>query len=291
MSWLALLITTAWGQVSADCQIPKPEDYDEIVQQDFLQNYPALAMTFSPIHAPIPHEPGRGAIGMQLAVLPGLPCDKRMVLEWSKEEDAGFSPIIPRIHGSFAFPAIKDVVFPYAGLAYTPPVPIFGQRSAILSVEAGVGWRLKKEHPLRMSVRFHATTNKLIANVARAFRVPGEEPVEYDDYYQANSFGFDAMGGWELPWFTPFVAVGFTDVSTFFYIADDGVVTNNYHPYAGLTFSVGLDGLVNNRFRWGAELYGAPGGYSMPDNDVSTSKGAPAYGHLYTARFRLAYEL
>lgn len=291
MSWLIVLATTAWAQVSADCQVPKPDDYDEIVQQDFLQNYPALALTFSPIHAPIPHEPGRGAIGMDFAVIPGLPCEKRMVLEWSKEEDASFSPIAPRISGSFAFPAIADRVIPYAGLAYLPPIPMFNQRTSLLSVEAGVGWRLKPEHPLQMSVRFHATSTKLIANVARAFRVPGEEPQEFDDYYNASSFGFDAIGGWELPWFTPFLAVGYTDVSTFFYIGDDGVVTNNYHPYSGFTFSAGLDGLVANRFRWGAEFYGAPGGYHRPDKDVTTSKGAPAYGHMYTARFRLAYEL
>ena len=57
-----------------------PADYDEQAQQDFLVNYFGLSTTFSPIHGPIPHEPGHGAIGVELSVIPPLGCNRRLVM-------------------------------------------------------------------------------------------------------------------------------------------------------------------------------------------------------------------
>ena len=77
-----LLPTTAAAQIADECQDladSQPSDYDEQVQQDFLANYVMLAMTYSPAHAPIPHEPGHGAIGVGLQVIPPLGCKKRFV--------------------------------------------------------------------------------------------------------------------------------------------------------------------------------------------------------------------
>jgi hypothetical protein len=68
------------------------------------------------------------------------------------------------------------------------------------------------------------------------------------------------------------------------------VVGNNLHPYASVVFSAGLDGLAWDRFRWGVEFYGAPGGYSLPDPDVDSTHAPPAYGHIYTGRVRLGWE-
>ena len=54
---------------------------------------------------------------------------------------------------------------------------------------------------------------------------------------------------------------------------DDGVVTSNLHPYAGLAVSLGVEGRVGSGLYWSAELYGAPGGHSTPDPEVDTLKG------------------
>jgi len=60
---LLLLAAPAAAQVAPECKSfsgPPPKNYDEGVQQDFLKNYVALATTFSPLHGPIPSEPGHG---------------------------------------------------------------------------------------------------------------------------------------------------------------------------------------------------------------------------------------
>src|SRR5690606_24029911 len=88
------------------------------------------------------------------------------------------------------------------------------------------------------------------------------------DLYLASTFGLDAMFGLPFDAVTPYVAVGLTDVSTFFYIGDDGVVPNNLHPYFGPAISLGAQGLIAERLRWGGELYAAPGGVSRPDPSV-----------------------
>ena len=113
----------------------------------------------------------------------------------------------------------------------------------------------------------------------------------FDDLYLASTFGLDAMVGYKAGFITPYAAIGFTDVSTFFYIGDDGVVTNNMHPYAGLTFSTGASLSLNSKLKTVAEFYGAPGGYSMPDPSLSSVKPASRYGHIYTARFRFSWAL
>ena len=79
-------------------------------------------------------------------------------------------------------------------------------------------------------------------------------------------------------------------MSTFFYVGDDSVVVNNFHPYFGPTGSVGLDGLVG-RFRFGGEFYAAPGGYSLPDKEIENVRPASRYGSIYTGRFKFGIEL
>jgi hypothetical protein len=262
-----------------------PEDYDEQAQQDFLQNYPALYTTLSPIHGPIPHEPGRGAIGVDLGIVPPLPCSRRLVLNYTKTEDTNKTPVVPRPRLTFAFPAIGPVIA-YGGIAYVPPVPFLGTRNVILSGEIGAGVPLGDT--LQAGLRFHATTQKTVGEIATPF-VEGDPA--FDDLYLASTFGFDAMFGANLGTVVPYAAAGFTDVSTFFLIGDDNVVSNNYHPYFGFTGSLGVDALIKDRLRLGGEFYAAPGGYSLPDKEVESVEGAGRYGQLYTGRLRIAVEL
>lgn len=279
-------LSTASAYVDPRCEgVAIADDYDEQSQQDFLANYVALSTTLSPQHAPIPHEPGHGAIGVDLAVIPPLGCKRRLVLGGTKTEDTNKTPVAPRIRASFAFPAIGKVQ-PWAGVAYIPPVPLLGTRNVIVSGEAGFGVQLSDK--AQIGGRYHFSLGRTIGEIATPFDI--EDP-SFEDLYLASSFGVDAMFGYELGPVTPYVAAGITDVSTFFYIGDTSVVANNLHPYLGPVFSAGVDGLVKERIRFGAELYGAPGGVSRPDAEAERLAGYGRYGRLYTARVRLALEL
>lgn len=286
---LALLAATeAHAYIDPACaeyEGRKPESYNEQAQQDFLLNYFALTSTYSPVHAPVPHEPGRGAIGVNFGVIPPLSCPRRLVLDGTKTEDTNKSPVLPRPSLSFAFPAIGRMV-PYAGVAYLPPVKLLGITNVILSGEVGVGFQLGEV--FQIGGRFHATTHKTVGEIATPF-VEGDPP--FDDLFMASTFGLDLMVGADLDAVTPYLALGFTDASTFFYIGDDSVVSNNFHPYFGPNASLGVDALVASRLRLGGEFYAAPGGYTLPDETVESVKPASRYGRIYTARLRLAVEL
>ena len=285
---LLLAPDLAWASCGNPASHYDPDDYDEQTQQDFLQNYSALSLTFSPVHGPVPHEGGRGSIGVDLVVIPPLSCEKRLVLYGTKIEDANVTPIAPKLAASFAFPGLPFSL--YAGMAYVPPVRLLGQQTLLVSGELGFGHAFITSLPaLQLGARLHFSTTKTVGDLASAFnRAIGPE---VDDLYTASSVGLDVLGGWSFGGVvTPYVAMGFTDVTTFFYVGETGNVTNNRHPYASFVFSVGADGLVFDHFRWGAEFYGAPGGYSKLDPDVESTKAPAAYGHIYTARFRLAYE-
>lgn len=280
-----LIATDAHAEIDPRCQgLKLPTDYDEQAQQDYLSNYFALSTTLSPVHGPVPHEPGRGALALDLGVIPPLGCPHRFVLNYTKTEDTNKSPIVPRPRVTFAFPKIGRMV-PYAGFAYVPPVKFLGTTNVILSGEVGVGFQLGET--FQLGGRFHATTMKTVGEVATPFQAGG---TAFEDLFQASSFGLDAIAGFDLDAVTPYLAVGWTDVSTFFYVGDDSVVVNNYHPYFGPTGSIGLDGLVG-RFRFGGEFYAAPGGYSLPDKEIENVRPASRYGALYTGRFKFGVEL
>lgn len=278
----------ARAQVAEECVEfggDPPAGYDDQVQQDFLANYVALATTFSPLHGPIPHEPGRGAVGVDIGVIPPLGCEKRFVLNHSKTEDTNKTPAVPKLRASFAFPALGKLI-PYASIAYVPPVKVFGTTNVILSGEVGVGIPLGES--FQLGGRFHATSQKTVGEIATPF-IDGDPA--FDDLFLATSLGLDVLAGWQIGTVVPYAALGITDVSTFFYIGDDSVVVNNLHPYFGPVFSLGADALVMERIRLGGEFYGAPGGYSLPDLDAPSVSPASRYGHIYTARFRVAVEL
>ncbi len=285
---LLLLSSSAFAQVAPECADyagPPPADYDEGVQQDFLQNYPALASTFSPLHAPVPHEPGHGSLGVDLNVMPPLGCEKRFALGHTKTEDTNVTPVVPQLSASMAFPAIGKFV-PYIGLAYAPPVKVAGTTNVIISAEVGFGLLLGDA--FQLGARYHATQHRTIGEIA----TPEEEGgLAFDDLYLANTLGVDLMAGYKLGIITPYASAGLTDVSTIFYIGDDGVVSNNMHPYFGPAFSLGADMLFVERIRVATELYSAPGGYSLPNDAVTSVDAGKRYGNITTARLRIGLEI
>ncbi|MAA79941.1 MAG: hypothetical protein CL916_11860 [Deltaproteobacteria bacterium] len=234
-----------------------PDGYSEQGQQDFLLNYFALATTFSPAHAPIPADPGTGMIGLEIAVIPPLGCHRRLVLNYTKTEDTNKVPALPRPRVSFVFPSIQlgsTQMSIYGSLGYVPPLEILETQNVIVSAEAGVGFG-NPEKGLQYGLRYHATLMKSIAEIATPFEEGGETK---PDFYMGSTFGADVMLGYRSSHYTPYLAVGFTDVSTFFYIDDDGLVVNNMAPYAGFTTSAGIQAKILDNLQTSAEVYFVP---------------------------------
>jgi hypothetical protein len=241
-----------------------PEGYSDEAQQNFLLNYFAMATTLSPLHGAIPNAPGRGSIGLELAAIPPLSCERRLVLNYTKTEDTNKAPVAPRPRMTFTFNELGPIV-PYGGLAYVPPVKVFGTRNVIVSAEAGFGVPLKSG--LQIGGRYHATLMKTVAEIATPFE-EGETP--YLDFYSGSTFGVDGIVSYKKENIIPYLAVGLTDASTFFYIGDDGVVSNNTDPFLGLTASLGGQFHLGEHVDLATEFYTAP-------------------GYIYTGRLRAAY--
>lgn len=227
--------------------------YNEQNQQDFLLNYFALATSFSPLHSAVPLEGGQGSIGLELDFIPSLGCNRRLVLSGEKTEDTNKAPIAPRPRVLFQFNDIGPIK-PYAGLAYVPPVTVFGTRNVIISAEAGFG--LQYDGGFEWGLRYHATLMKTVAEIATPFE--SDDPEELD-FYVGSTFGVDAIIGYEVDdGLKPYVALGFLDASTFFYIGDDSVVGNNAEPYASFVGSIGAQYSLD-RLEFAGEFYTAPG--------------------------------
>ena len=250
--------STAQAYVDEACQDVAaqgvPDDYSEQGQQDFLLNYFALATTFSPLHAPIPQPAGTGSLGLEIAVIPPLSCERRLVLNYTKTEDTNKAPAAPRPRVSFSFPKIGDKLVIYGGFGYVPPVTVFGTRNVIMSGELGFG--MNDKDGFQWGGRYHATLMKTIAEIATPFEEGGEA---VDDFYMGSTFGVDALVGFRKDRWTPYAAVGFTDASTFFYIGDDAVVGNNLSPFAGFVASLGTQVRVQKHIQLAGEFYTAPG--------------------------------
>ena len=76
--------------------------------------------------------------------------------------------------------------------------------------------------------------------------------------YLGSTFGLDASVGYKSGLFTHYASAGWLDVSTFFYIDDDGLVVNNQAPYAGLTTSLGIQAKLLKNLQASAEIYAVP---------------------------------
>ncbi len=294
---LTLLSAPALATIDPECEgIPIPDDYNEQRQADFLNNFAALSTTFSPIHGPIPHKAGNAAIGIDVLGIPRLGCEERYVLNWTKTEDVNKTPVAPRLRFTVSTHKLGKRVTPYLGVGYIPPVTVAGVRSVILSYEMGLGIQYGR---IQGGVRYHATMQKTVGDTAGAF---SEDQPVYDDLFVGSTMGLDLLGGLPLGErvlgpvtfneLTPYVSLGLLDASTFYWIGDDGYVSDNLHPYFGPAISLGLDLLALKRVRFGGEFYAAPGGYKVPETTrvVDSSAQAWKYGRLYTARFRIGVE-
>lgn len=290
MILLSLLIGSALAGFDPKCdKLVKPADYDDVVQSDFLMNYFALTTTLSPVHGVVPHVPGRGAIGVDLGLIPPLNCYRRAAYNYTKTEDTNASPILPRLRATFAFPT-RGMVAPYIGVAYMGAIPVGGLYNVTFGAELGVAFRVLA--PVQPGVRVHASMLRSVGEIAGPLE-DGDPTV--DDLYVGSTVGVDAMLA-VTPFtrykLSPYMAIGFTDASTAFVVGDDGILVGNQHPYFGPTMSLGLDALAWDHLRIGAEFYAAPGGYSRPKGLGPETAGHPfgAYGHLYTGRLRIAWE-
>ncbi len=258
-----------------------PEGYSDQGQQDFLLNFFALATTNSPLHAPVPYEPGFGSASVELSLIPPLSCERRLVLNYSKTEDTNKAPVFPRLRANFAFNPIGKLR-PYAGVGYVPPLTVFGTRNVIVSGELGFGVPLKAGWS--WGARYHATLMKTVAEIATPFN---EEDEPANDLYMGSTFGLDLMAGKDFDGVEPYLALGLTDVSTFFYIGDDAVVSNNSTPYFGPTTSLGVQVKKIKHLDLAAEYYGAFANLSN-ESDVTGDTISPG-ARIHTLRTRIGY--
>lgn len=232
-----------------------PADYDEDAQQTFLLNYFALATTFSPIHAPVPAPGGRGVVGLELAGIPPLSCERRLVLDYTKTEDTNKTPIAPRFRATLSFPRVGKRITPYAGVGYVPPVEVFGTRNVIASGEVGVGISAPDDRGFQWGGRYHFTLMRTIAEIATPFE---EDAASFDDFYIGSTLGVDAMAGYRFEKWTPYASVGYTNVYTFFYIGDSGITPENTDPFNGVVASLGAQWEITDNIQLAGELYAAP---------------------------------
>lgn len=213
-------------------------------QRDLLQNYYALATSFSPLHAPVPMEPGHGALAIEASLVPPPACAPGTIDQ---------APLLVRPRLGFALPELGPAVI-YGGVGYVPPIDLVGVRSVLVSGELGVGFRFQRG--LQVGARYHFTLLKSVAEVAAPNSSGGRAA---QDFFVGSTFGADALVGYRVhAALVPYLAAGVTDASTFLYVGDDGTVVNNMSPYAGFTGAAGV------QFEWewllaAAEFYTAPG--------------------------------
>lgn len=250
---MLLLLSTALAQVAPECEGKTQYYDDEALQADHLLNYFALAVSNSPLHKPVPNDPGTGALSLKVMAIPPLSCERRLVLNSTKTEDTNKAPMVPLPTLSFVLPNTGPGSL-YGSIGYVPPLSLFGTRNVIVAGEIGYG--VGMENGVELGARYHATLMKSVAEIATPFNEGDPEAL---DFYMGSTFGVDLMAGYAVGPVTPYGAVGFTDVSTFFYIADDGFVGDNTTPYAGLTASLGVAAVVKERVDLAAEFYTAPG--------------------------------
>lgn len=264
----------------------KPDDYNEQRQQDFLLNYYALAGSFSGVHGPVPHEPGHGSVGVTVNGMPPLPCKRRFALDFSKTEDTNKSPVLPTVGASYAFDVGNEDIVPYVEVGFLAPVPVAGTRNLVFRAAGGVGFNVGDS--VQLGARAHANIQRTVGEIATPFN-EGDDP--HEDLFIGSTLGAQVLAGVSVKSVVPFLMVGVLDASTFFYVGDSGVVTNNLHPYLGPEYAVGVDGLVvNDRFRWGVEYYGAPGGNRLLEGG-SDDFGFGGYGRIHTIRLKVGVEL
>jgi hypothetical protein len=279
----------------------RPRDYSENVQVAWLQNFLALVMSSSPLHGPVPHDVGRGSLGVVLAQVPHVGCEQRFVMNHSKTEDVNRSPVLPQLSASASLGRNKAngqprLLQPYVSVQALPPVPfaIAGTWSMSLSGAAGVGVAPWGERKPTLGLRAHGSLTRTIGDVALKTE---EEAEDYLDLFVGSTVGVDLLFGVPVHMspgvFTGevFGAVGLLDVDSIFVVGDDNVITDNPHPYLGPALSLGFTALHQDRLRWAAAVFAAPGGSQSALGDESPeSLGMGATGRLYGLRLRLAWE-
>ena len=287
---LLMSLSTAEASVDPKCEGKTQKFEDDLDQQQFILNYVALSTSFSPIHAPKPLAESTTAAGLEFSLIPPLSCEQRLVLNSTKTEDTNKVPVMPRPRFTFTLPTQGKALVPYGSFAFLPPVPLGGVRTLLLSSEIGFG--IERKSGTQYGSRFHVTSVRTIGEVATPFN---EEDEPAEDIYVGSTFGLDIMFGKKLAsGLTPYLALGLTDVSTFFYIGDDGYVGNNYDPFFGPVTSLGADKSAGN-WNFAGELYAVPGLTYVPPSFASQEH--PEYcgwhftpgGYVYTVRLRVSY--
>jgi hypothetical protein len=252
--FLVLLVSTfarAAVDVRCDASADAPHWYtNDRAQLAFALNHLALNTTFSPLHGAFAAQPGHARVTMELAVAPGLSCERRFYADRTATVDSNHSPVLPRPRVAFASPERGGVVV-YGAAGFTPPIPMGRATTVTASGEMGLGFT--PTDGTAISARFHYAHTRMTADL-----FPPADGTEAVDFFDGSTFGADVVTSFTAGPLRPYLAIGVVDVSSFAWQGETSAVVDNYEPYAGAAFSFGTEVNVQ-RFTAAVEVYDVPG--------------------------------
>ena len=252
--------TNANAQIAPECEgVVVPDDYDEELQQAFLQNYFALAFSMTALHGPTPftRDDQGAAIALEVGAVPPLGCQQRLVLGGIKTEDTNTTPVFPRPRLTVKLPPAGPIDS-YVEVVLLPPVKT--PLGTLLQVGTEIGAAHQFDFGLSIGARAHLSIIHVRAEIATPFEEGG---AAFDDLLIASSLGAEATFGYTpdfAPWVTPYFNVGMGDVSTLFLVGDNlAIVQNTREPWYGVTSSLGVQLLA-----WDHLLFALEGSAAFP---------------------------
>src|SRR5258705_4188969 len=107
---LAAVVALGLGQIASECAgVQKPAGYDEDRQQSFLQNYYAAGFLMTPLGPGVSSRDPSASVSVEAGWLPGLSCQRRLVLDGTKTERTSASPVNPRLRLQAQLPRLKGM--------------------------------------------------------------------------------------------------------------------------------------------------------------------------------------
>ena len=233
-----------------------PADYEEPQQYGNLLNFYAVTMGNSPLHSPAPLGPFMLNTSVDVSYIPQLSCQEQAVYAGYKTEPTNKSPAFPRLRANMGLPFGF-----YVGLSGLPPVPAFGVKTSVVSMELGYGHTFNKR--AEVGLRAYGLRGRVVGDLAG----PLEGQPAVDDTYRDSMVSLEGMVGYRLSGagvaLTPYVGAGYMQVFPTLYVGEDNVEVPGANPdiarlrYRGPAGEVGAQ-LQAHGINAAAEVYVVP---------------------------------
>jgi hypothetical protein len=225
-------------------------------QEERLIEIHSLLVALTPGNAPGAYRPGD--INLRLEVI-GIPPINGQTGGKTQITASDRTPVFPRPRLALGLPAPEDFRA-FAGIAYSPPIPVNDVTSHLAAIEAGIAWA--PEGPWSAGVRGHFL-------IARS-KGPVTEP-DTRDTLDNIEFGADVSAGYRVGLgsfsLTPYAGVGVTRVNGDFTVTSDGYTLSSHTTNLG--FTGGLRLTSGRHLEGGAELVVFPDRLVHPTFNVA----------------------